>query len=198
MNDPNDDLARARTGDRDAMRRLIDRNQKRLRSLLELRLTPDLRARTHLSDILQSTFLQVLRSVDRFRGDDEEQFSAWLVRILENRVRDKRRYFQAEKRRGSGGIEEDQVDPESLRGGAHAPNAPLDFAEEFRAVHLALDALKAEHRQILVLRLVENQSHEAIAARLGKSEDACRQAFARARAAFLTEVERHRDDLGRQ
>ncbi len=190
------DLDDARRGDSEALYRLLRRNEPRLRRVLEARLTPQLRARTRASDILQSTFLQVLRKIETFRGTNEEMFSAWVVRILENEVKDERRHFNAEKRRGQQDLTSEPVDGRTGRGGSHTPSSPLNMAEQFRAVQLALDALKDEdHRRVLLLRFVDKKSHREIAQELGRSEDATRQLFNRVKAAFLAEVARQSDRL---
>jgi RNA polymerase sigma-70 factor (ECF subfamily) len=52
----------------------------------------------------------------------------------------------------------------------------------------ALDALPDAQRELIVLRKLEEMTFPEIAARLGKSEDACRMAFSRAMTALTLAV----------
>ncbi len=187
------DVDRARHGDRDALHRLLAKNEERIRRIIAARLTPELRARTRVSDILQSTFLQVLRSVATFRGDDEEQFGGWVVRIVENEIRDHFRYHNADKRRRMQTLLTEPVDARSNRGGALSPSGMHGRSDEFRSIQVALDGLKADHRTVLLLRLVDRKAHREIGEIMGRSEEAVRMLFGRARAAFMTEVARRQD-----
>ena len=59
---------------------------------------PALREKLSVSDIIQSTYLQVIRDVSKFDGDDDDAFAAWIGQILENTVKQKHRFFTARKR----------------------------------------------------------------------------------------------------
>ena len=75
-----DDLLveRARDGDREALNTLIARHQSKVYRLA-LRLTGD---EHEAEDVLQDTFLQVMKKLETFRG--EAQFSTWLYRVAAN------------------------------------------------------------------------------------------------------------------
>ena len=71
-------LERSKAGDRDAFDGLMTRYQSKIYSLA-LRLTGDVH---EAEDVLQDTFLQVLRKQATFRG--ESKFSTWLYRVATN------------------------------------------------------------------------------------------------------------------
>ena len=56
--------------------------------------------------------------------------------------------------------------------------------EEAERLERALEALPDAQREVIILRKLEELTFPEIAARLGKSEDACRMMFARAMAAL--------------
>jgi len=57
-------------------------------------------------------------------------------------------------------------------------------------IEAALESMAAAEREIIVLRKLEELPFSAIGARIGKSEDACRMAFARAMAALTLRLSR--------
>src|SRR5688572_22882790 len=99
--DAREDLRLARAGNREAIGRLLEREQARLRKLVEARLGTALRAKVRVSDVLQSAYLVALQG--GFRGATDDEFRGWVARIVENRIRDKGKYFAAAKRRRGGG-----------------------------------------------------------------------------------------------
>ena len=58
------------------------------------------------------------------------------------------------------------------------------WSEAAARLECALEALKPQHREVIVLRKLEERTFPDIAVRLGKSEDACRMLLARAMAAL--------------
>jgi RNA polymerase sigma-70 factor (ECF subfamily) len=60
--------------------------------------------------------------------------------------------------------------------------------EETERLERALEALPDAQREIIVLRMFEELTFRDIGARLGRSEDACRMAFARAMAALTLQM----------
>lgn len=190
---PLDDLRRARRGDREALARLLERNEERLRDLAELRLGHDLRARVRVSDVLQSTYLSALRYISEFDGEDDAKFTAWLIRILENNVREKGRFFGAAKRQ-----REIPLPPhaEQIASVSPDPATRVAWADEFRVLAAAFDALPVPYRRVLFLRMVERLPYEEVAAVLERSSTACRTLFHRARAALAVECDKARKGTG--
>lgn len=190
--DPTEDLSRARRGDPAAIQRLLSRNEVRLRRLAEARLGRDLRGRVRISDVLQSTYVEVLKG--GFRGETEQEFSNYVLRTLENNIRDKGKYFGAAKRRHDE-VDDDvsNVEPAGLEA---TPSVELSRIEDIDAVHAALQELPEDYRTIIRLRCVECLSHEQAAAAMGRSETAARSLFHRAKAALLAKLQRSREDRG--
>jgi len=71
-------LERCRSGDREALQRLVEEHYGRI-----FRLACSMVGPQEAHDLTQETFSSALRAIDRFRG--EAQISTWLISILRNR-----------------------------------------------------------------------------------------------------------------
>jgi len=179
-------LTRAKAGDRAALDRALQCVEQRLRRAAQRLLRNAGRREFSTSDLVQTTYLDVVRTIHTFRGEDEDTFAAWITSILENNVRDKARALGRDKRKGptsSGRVEPDAVPAPGL-----TPSPSAIQIENLAAVGRALDCLDEAQRRIIVLRLVEGRSYRDIATTLGRSEGAARMLFFRARAALAVEL----------
>ncbi len=189
------DLALARLGDREALDRVLARNHERFLRLADHCLGDHLRALVRPSDLLQSAYLDVVKTVARFDGESEETFVTWVARILENTVRDKRRYFDAVKRKRLA----DSAKPEPLSEITDpkqpTPSRQITAREDLDVVEKAAANLPEDYRRILDLCVRDAMTHEEAAARMGRTPTATRILLSRARAALVTEVSRRRREL---
>ena len=190
--DDDGDVARAKLGDAEALERLLARNHRRLVRLARTRLGEGLRARVRISDLIQSTYLEVVRGIDRFAGPDEDAFVSWAGSILLNNIRDKKRYYAAQKRTDGAphnGRTSAVVDP------APGPPSRTTTEEELVLVHEAMRRMTGDMQQVLLMRLKEGRSHREIAEIMGRSESGVRTLLTRARVALLVEVRRLQRDV---
>jgi len=114
---------------------------------------------TEAQDLVQETFLQALRSADRFRGDSAVY--TWLHGILLNLCR---RHFRKGKRLV---LAEDRVLRESFQ-----PKPAEGLDQDFYATSLAcaVQKLSPEHREVIVLRYYGNLKIQEIARQTGVSK----------------------------
>ena len=100
-------------------------------------------------DVLQDVWFDVFRKVKRLR--DPQAFRCWLYRVTRDRafriLRRTRRWRQP--------IEELDLAVEE------ALEEPFS-AEDVERIHAALDLLSPEHREVLVLRFIEDMSYEEV------------------------------------
>lgn len=186
-NDGSEDVLRAVAGDRDALGRLLARHEARLRRAVARNLGAALGDRAHASDLLQSAFLQVVRGLERFEGTTEEEFSVWVVRVLENRIRHRHRYFVAQKR--------DAANAPPLPGRrSETPMGEVSRIEDLQRLAEALDTLPDDYRRVLLLRAADGLSYDQLAEVVGRTEGSVRMVLARARAALAAELERRGRD----
>jgi len=178
-------LRRAREGSREALGLLFSGCSERLLALIRLRLGPALRQRVESRDVLQATLLKALLHVEGFRGEKRESLMAWLARIAQNEIRDLAA-FHGQKRRevgqtlAVGGAQE----LDGLAANLRSETSRIALDERSARLVEALDALTAEHREVILLRELEELSFAEVALRMGRSPDACRMLLARAMAAL--------------
>lgn len=108
-------------------------------------------------DVLSEVFLQVARSMPRFRGDDED-LRSWVFTIARNRVIDDHR------RRKSRPIASGGPVPDAAAPPATPPVDPVLVA--------ALAQLTPDQREVVVLRFVADLSLEQVAAITKRSDGA--------------------------
>jgi RNA polymerase sigma-70 factor, ECF subfamily len=141
-------VARARAGDRDAFRLLVERYEGRAYAIAY----GFLGNREDAREIVQEAFLKAYRTLAGFRG--EAGFYTWLYRIVVNLAIDFRR------RDRPAPLEE----PDRLRDPREADPASEAYRGELReAIRAAIDGLPREQRAVIVLRELEGLSYAEIA-----------------------------------
>ncbi len=152
-----DAVARARVGDHDAFRTLVERYQGRAYRLAARLLGDPELAR----DAVQEGFLKAYGSLDRFEG--RSGFYTWLYRLMFNLCIDMKRRDRSHRH-----VEwDDEVAKEAASGSAAPampePGADLSRAELREALARAIDQLPEDARRTLLLREVDGLSYAEIA-----------------------------------
>jgi RNA polymerase sigma-70 factor (ECF subfamily) len=174
--DDNEFIARARRGDEDAFSRLFARHHRAL-----FRYAAHMCGRAHADDIVQETFLAILRQAGRSdvpRGPA----GAYLLGIARHLVL-KRLGARYETR------ETDAIDDEFDEPPAHDAPTALDAVtrtETIDAVRDAVDALPPAYREAIVLCELEEVDYTAAAAVMGCPIGTVRSRLYRARALLST------------
>jgi RNA polymerase sigma-70 factor (ECF subfamily) len=102
----------------------------------------------HADDLAQEIWMDVYRDLPALA--DPGAFLPWLYRIAHHRIFRQLRG----RRRAMSDIENLDV----------ADDEPADFtAEDAQAVHAAMDQLEPAHREVLLLKFIQNMSYEQIA-----------------------------------
>lgn len=167
--------ARARDGDSQAFVELVRRHQDRVFRFV-LRMTG---SRDDAMDLAQDTFMKAWQAMPRWRPD--AQFGTWLLQIARNGALDSLR------RRGVVGFEPLGDDPQFVDP-ARGPEARLETRQRFEMLEVALQRIAVEHREVLLLREVEDLSYAEIAQALGVAEGTVKSRIARARVALLEQT----------
>ena len=144
-------VVRCQAGDERAFAELIERYQPRLREFLRRML--DSRDAGETDDVLQDVWFDVFRSVGKLR--DTGAFASWLYRIARDRA------YRFIRRKG---MATQPIDKFELP--AEAADVEFD-ADERRLVMASLNRLPHEHREVLLLRFVEQMDYEQIARAVG-------------------------------
>jgi RNA polymerase sigma-70 factor (ECF subfamily) len=154
----------------------------------------DRRIRSKLDsvDVVQDALVLALGGLKDFTYKDEGDFLRWLSTIAENRLRDIFEKFHADKRdirretplNKQGSRTRDTLMPAIDPAGTTTPSIIVSKQEQLDRLEKALDALKPEYRQVVVLKKIEGLSYAEIAKRLGKSPEAVGMLLSRAMAAL--------------
>jgi len=177
---------RAQGGDAPALEALFARYYERVRRMVRLRLGPALRKRLDSGDILQETFLEALRTFNRFEMRDQGSFINWLARLAENRIRDAADYHQAAKRAAEREVPLPQGDrtgtvDQGLKAGGLLPSETADDAEQIVRLEAALEQLEPADRELILLRDYAGAAWDAVARLTDRpSPDAARVAHRQA------------------
>jgi RNA polymerase sigma-70 factor, ECF subfamily len=146
----------ARSGDRAASRTLVERHEGRVAATVVGMLGPGPEA----DDVGQEVFIRFFHSLDRFRGD--AAVGTYLTRIAVNQSLKALKKRQGWLRRFvRPAADFDAADPTDDVAGE------LDARERDALVHQALDTLSADHRAVVVLRMLNGLSTNEAADALG-------------------------------
>ena len=161
----------ALTGDRSAFTQLVLRNQDRLfASMMQVTGSPE-----EAEEVVQDAFIRAFVKLDTFQQNS--QFFTWLYRIAFNSALTRRRRKKAR-------VSLDQVREDNgleVSDSGESVDEPMLRQERIRMVRHAMTQLTNEHRDILMLREMEEQSYENIAEILEISIGTVRSRLSRAR-----------------
>ena len=166
-------VTRAREGDQDAFRLLVERHSVRLFQLA-FRMTSN---EQDAEDLVQETFLRAYKQLSRFQS--RAGLGTWLYRIAANCSLD---LLRRQKRRG----EQETVEFDSeeafpaILSDAPAPDQQVYHGEVRQKVESAMRELTPMERTAFVLRHFEGQSIEEIGSALGVGPGATKQSIFRA------------------
>ena len=165
-------ILRCQMGDRDAFAALIERYQRPMRYFIS-RLLDDAQAS---EDILQDTWLVVIGRIHGLKK--AEAFSTWLYRIARNKV-----YHQLRKKKIWSELNENVAAPNEA-------NNNIVYLEDAAKVHRCLKALRPEHKEVLMLRFLEQMSYQQIAEVLGCNPGTVKSRVYYAKLALKKELEK--------
>jgi RNA polymerase sigma-70 factor (ECF subfamily) len=152
-------------------------------------------SREEAEDVAQEVFVTVFKHVDTFRGD--AKFSTWLYRIATNHTRNRLKYLGRRSYNSTSELDEAaerelaQTQPSTMRPHIAAPDAVLEGLQLERVVQEGIAQLEPDHREVLVLRDVENLSYDEIAAITGVAEGTVKSRLHRARLALKEHMAKH-------
>jgi len=165
--------------------RLLEQNLAGLRAFLRVRAGAAVRARCAHSDLVQSVCREVLEGAGKFEFQGDAAFRNWLYTAALRKIVEQDRKQHAQKRDVGRELSVDAdggMDAAVLQGYASAttPSLLAMGREGAQKLEEAFDELTDEQRELITMARFAGLSHAEIAAQLGKSEEACRQALRRA------------------
>lgn len=156
---------------------LLEQNRGFLQSYVSTRLGHALRSHEPVTDVVQSAMREMLAHPGNFSYQGPEAFRAFLMRAVEHKIANKRRYLRAQKRMGSN---LEQVDLDHVASVAPDPTGSevAMQRESLERLANALDQLDPADRELITMRRIAGCSPAVIAEQLGVSESTVRRRVA--------------------
>ena len=155
---------------------LLDKYRPFLRLLAARQLDENLAARLSASDIVQQTQLEAFRDCGLFQGESEQQFVAWLKKILSNNVSQATHtHIVAKKRsvkREQALLSEEMSRNPGVTDKQESPSAKIIQGESAVVLAQAMTELTDDQFEAIRLRYLEGLSIASIAKRIERSETA--------------------------
>jgi RNA polymerase sigma-70 factor (ECF subfamily) len=190
-----DRLASARRGSREAVADLVEQCRQYLWLVADREISPALRPKIAPSDLVQDTYREAAEKFEQFRGATQAEFVAWLLRILESKLKRVRRTYEtAQKRnvRRELPVDSDAMDllPALSGAGVRTPGSEAAAREMVAALNESLVKLPDEYRQAIELRSWQRKSFAEIGIAMGRTPEAARKLWCRAIERLGRELER--------
>lgn len=172
-------LERARQGDSRALGDLLESFRPYVRVLARALRDPRMQARVGESDLVQDALLAAHRAFTGFQGTTVPDLVAWLRQVVIRSAGHTRRGHLGTAKRALG-REQGTADLQALADSSSSPSGKAIRHEEAARIAEAVTRLPEEMQQVLLARLVDDQSHAEIARQSGRSEGAVRVLYSRA------------------
>ena len=178
-------LIRARGGDQDALERLFEVCRNYVNLLAQAQAESWLQAKVDASDIAQQTMLEAYRDFIGFEGRTRAEWLAWLRRILARNVTDFIRQFRGAKRQINReiGLQNAASSSNNLfepADSAETPSQQLLARERELLIADAVARLAPDHREVIMLRNLQQLEFEEVARRMNRSRPAVQMLWMRA------------------
>jgi RNA polymerase sigma-70 factor (ECF subfamily) len=180
-------IAAARQADAGALGRLLEHYRNYLALVARTSIDAVVRAKADPSDMVQETLIKAHVNFGQFQGSNEAELAAWLRQILANNVADLVRRFRAKSRNVSREVSFDDALRSSadaicnfVAGDGTSPSHHYNRREMSVLLADALATLSAEHREVIILRSIEDLDWSEVAEKMGRTSDAVRVLWARA------------------
>ena len=153
------------------------------------------------SDVVQHTMAEAWQAWEQFRGENEAQRMAWLRAVLGNQLGHLARRFKTKQRDVAREVSIDRSLSQSaerlgqlLPGDSSSPSQHAIANENQILLAEALERLPADYREVIVLRNLEELTHEEVAERMNRKPGAVRMLWMRALAKLKEELDRAAGD----
>ena len=188
----------AKEGDRTALEQLCQVYGERVHWIVRFRMGGEIRSKLDSMDVVQDAFILALQDLDDFTYRDEGDFLRWMSKIVENRIRDNMKKLHSDKRniRKEVPLRNDLTTMQRRFEGDVGPMATttpsviVSQREDLDKLEKAINKLRPEYREAIILRKIEGLSYKEIGTRLGKSTDAVGMLVSRAMIALINAFER--------
>lgn len=193
----------AKEGDEHSLGVLLSSYERYLKLLAELQLGHELRRKLDASDVVQETFLDAHKAIQRFEGTSEEQLMAWLKSILAARLANTMRHYlgtQARDVRLEAKIGQSLDQSAQSLGGiliasGSSPSQHVSTKEQSQLVAEALLRLPNDYREVIVMRHLEGLTFPEIGKAMQRSVNSVEKLWLRGMAKLKREFRNGERDV---
>ncbi|QEF96499.1 RNA polymerase sigma factor CnrH [Stieleria maiorica] len=183
-------LVAARSGDTEAVNRLLEKHRAPIRRLVELRLDRKVQRRVDVSDVVQDVMIEASGRLDKYLSDPAMAFHLWLRQIAWDRIIDTYRRHRVSAKRNM-----DREQPMTSPAGPDqssmelavqlcdpglTPAAAATQREIAGKVEQAIERMNEQDREIILMRHYEHLSNLEVAEVLGVNPPAASMRYLRA------------------
>ncbi len=183
-------LVNVRGGESLAVEQLMDRHRNSLRRMIQLRLDQRLMQRMDVSDVIQDVLMEANRRLKDYLANPVIPFHLWIRQIAKDRIIDAHRRHRVSAKRS--------IDREQPQSGKGPPDqSTMELANQFRdqaltpaaaatqrelaeQIESAVQLLRENDREIILMRHYEQLNNQEIAQSLGLTEPAASMRYLRA------------------
>jgi len=164
-------------GENEALNRLLERYQDRIRRIVRIKLGSQLRLHMESADIVQEANLIAIRKLGDLNMKDHASIIQWLSQVVLNKIRDAHGYLTAEKRDVGRLVD---IDPEVAEDGNEpafqvanegSPDEQAARNELCRILDDAMMQLAEEYRVVILNRDYYGASWKRVSLELGLSNE---------------------------
>lgn len=187
-------VRKAQAGDEGSFAELIEDYRVPLAGFIASRIPRYLARKITAEDVLQDASMTAYARLGEFEHRGEGAFRAWLWGIAQLKLREAVRRFAGTAKRGAAA----EISRGARRDTRHfvaQQGTPSEYAmasELEERVHQALERLSEDHRQVLTLVRIQQQSLSDAALTMDRSYEATKKLYGRAVAALTLEIGRTR------
>jgi RNA polymerase sigma-70 factor (ECF subfamily) len=176
-------IAKAQSGDQQALQRLLFDVYPELEQHLNNRLTGKVRELLSVDDVVQETFTRVFEQIESFQPKGQHSFVAWTKTIANNFITDMARRQNSLKRGGDrqkithrieAGDGELHYLVEELSAGYDTPSQIVSRDESIQALKVALSGLTDDQRRAITLHCLSKLTLDQTATEMGRTKDSVR------------------------
>ena len=183
-------LNNVRDGQSIAVEALMDRHRNSLRRMIQLRLDQRLMQRMDVSDVIQDVLIEANRRLADYLNNPAIPFHLWIRQIAKDRIIDAHRRHRVSAKRsidreqpqpGKGPFDQSTIElANQFRDQALTPAAAATQRELAQQIESAVQMLRENDREIILMRHYEQLNNQEIAQSLGLTEPAASMRYLRA------------------
>ena len=183
-------LNNVRDGKTVAVEELMDRHRNSLRRMIQLRLDQRLIQRMDVSDVIQDVLIEANRRLTDYLNNPVIPFHLWIRQIAKDRIIDAHRRHRVSAKRsidreqpqpGKGPFDQSSIElANQFRDKALTPAAAATQRELAQQIEAAVQMLRDNDREIILMRHYEQLNNQEIAQSLGLTEPAASMRYLRA------------------